>query len=125
MAEPARRKQGPAMRIVCDPDAFTEGLFGQILLQVFEILPYLQSRSILPDWGVTSKIYGTAPEYLVLPGVFDLAYTPRSGSVRQVDLFAIRDYHTSILGGDREYAHQLWTSFFSVPPRILEEADRM
>ncbi len=107
------------------PDELTEGLFGQIVLWIFEILPYLHKKSIYPSWDIKSKLYGTAPDYTVIPGVFDLAYTPSDPDAREFSLVELRNSYTSILGGDWDYLHKLWNSYFKIPERILIEADRI
>lgn len=34
------------------------GLYGQILLCILEILPYLDENNIKPKWNITSPYYG-------------------------------------------------------------------
>jgi hypothetical protein len=116
------------LKISTSPDELTEGLFGQVVLWIFEILPYLHKKSIYPSWDIKSKLYGTAPEYTIIPGVFDLAYTPTNlidRDVREFSLTELRNDHTCILGGDWDYLHKLWHSYFKVPERIIIEADRI
>jgi len=112
-----------ALRISNRPGELNEGLFGQIVLYVFEVLPYLKANGIYPDWNITSKLYGRSPDFTVLPGVFDLAYTPPRGKLKEVDLYALRAAHTSVLGGDWRALHDLWHSYFRVPQRVLRAAD--
>lgn len=106
-------------------DELTEGLFGQIVLHVLEILPYLFKHSIFPAWDIRSKWYGVAPHYRVLPGVFDLAYVVDQSTRRpEKKLASLRDTHPSVIGGNWPYVHQLWHSYFRVPDRIVGMADR-
>ena len=41
--------QPAGWRIASNPEDLAEGLFGQVLLWVFELLPRLESRGIRPD----------------------------------------------------------------------------
>ncbi len=110
-------------RIVSRPEQLEEGLFGQVLLYVFEILPHLLARRSFPGWHITSMHYGKSPDFRVIPGVFDLAYTPGSIRGREVDLFAMRALHARVIGGDWQAAHDLWHAYFRVPERIVRAAN--
>jgi hypothetical protein len=112
-----------AWRIACTADDLEEGLFGQVLLWTFELLPYLDSRGLKPQWDIRSRLYGLAPDYRVLPGVFDLAYVPPAKARRQRSLLALRTRHVSVLGNDWQGLHQLWHRYFQVPSRLVAAAD--
>jgi hypothetical protein len=112
-------------RIASNPDDLEEGLFGQVLLWIFEILPWLDARGIRPQWAIHSPLYGEPPDRLVLPGVFDLAYAPPGRAARRRSLLWTRVLHTSALGGDWAGTHALWSRYFRVPSRILERADAL
>ena len=114
-----------AYRITSAPGELQEGLFGQIVLHTFEVLPYLKERGIFPDWKIASTLYGSAPDYTVIPGIFDLAYTPSPGLAKDLQLAALRASRTSVLGGDWQAVHELWHAYFSVPARINEAADKV
>lgn len=110
-------------RIASNPDDLEEGLFGQVLLWVFELLPWLDAHGIRPDWRIHSVLYGETPGAHVLPGVFDLAYAPPARVTRERSLLWARVWHTSVLGGDWHGVHALWARFFKVPARISSQAD--
>ena len=110
-------------RIASNPDDLEEGLFGQVLLWVFELLPWLAARGIQPAWHVASTLYGDGAGAPVLPGVFDLAYTPPARVTHRRSLLWARVWHTSALGGDWAGVHALWTRHFKVPARIEAQAD--
>jgi hypothetical protein len=110
-------------RIASNPEDLEEGLFGQVLLWVFELLPWLDSRGILPDWAIHSVLYGETPGAPVLPGVFDLAYAKPTRVTHARSLLWARVGHTSVLGGDWAGVHALWSRFFKVPSRIEAQAD--
>lgn len=100
-----------------------EGLFGQIVLWIFEILPFLEHQGQLPDWQIRSRFYGQGPENLVIPGVFDLAYVPAPGTQLAHSLLALRSRSLSALGDDWQGLHNLWHRFFKVPQRVCQRAD--
>lgn len=115
--------------ITTTKDEFKGGLFGEIVLCVFEILPYLFSRSIFPDWDIKSELYGIEPSYTVIPGVFDIAYNPKITSEREIRLRKLRRLmrkHISVLGGgDWEYMNKLWHAYFQIPDRIVLSANEI
>src|SRR6267143_2972039 len=117
--------RAPSWKITSSPDELQEGLFGQIILWIFELLPYLEKKSILPIWDIKSRLYGTEPDYTVVPGVFDLAYAPADRAYQEVAFLRLRDAYISVLGGDWHYMHRLWQSYFRVPARIETAADQV
>jgi len=111
-------------RIVTTPDELSEGLFGQVLLWVFEILPLLARRGIQPEWDIRSRLYGVGPDWQVLPGIFDVADAAARGKIeRTVPLLALRSRGVSALGGDWPALHALWHAYFKLPVRIVQAAD--
>lgn len=121
-APPPRGAPARGWHIASDPDDLEEGLFGQVLLWVFEILPWLDARGIRPQWAIRSRLYG-GRAHPVLPGVFELAYAPPARAARRRSLLWSRVLHTHALGGDWAGTHALWSRYFRVPARILERAD--
>jgi hypothetical protein len=113
----------PGWRIASNPDDLEEGLFGQVLLWVFELLPWLDARGVRPQWQIRSLLYAEAPDAQVLPGVFDLAYAPPERVTHVRSLLWSRVWHTSVLGGDWAGVHALWARYFAVPARIEARAD--
>lgn len=113
----------PAWRICTNADDLEEGLFGQVVLWTFEVLPYLAQRGILPAWAVRSRLYGEPPDWRILPGVFDLAYDEPTQGTRDVSMLALRVKAVSVLGGDWAALHRLWHAYFRVPARIVARAD--
>ncbi|HZP35388.1 MAG TPA: hypothetical protein VFE48_02735 [Methylomirabilota bacterium] len=111
--------------ITTTPDELREGLFGQIVLFVFEVLPYLYRQGIFPRWDIKSRLYGTPPGYTIIPGVLDLAYVPPSRPSREITLSALRELHISVLGSDWDHMHRLWHAYFRIPDRIQAAADRV
>jgi len=113
----------PGWLIESNQDDLEEGLFGQVLLWVFEILPWLAAKDIQPALEIFSPLYGELPDRRILPGVFDLAYAPPGKVSRVRSLLWSRVLHTSVLGGDWAGTLALWTRYFRVPGRIEERAD--
>jgi len=103
---------------------FKEGLFGQIILWPFELLPFLQEHSIYPDWDIKSQLYGEAPTFTVIPGIFDIAYTPPViTESRTVSFTRIRDAYTQALGNDWNALHKLFFTYFKIPERTQRFVD--
>jgi len=120
---PAPCAATPRWTVTTEVDDLQEGLFGQVLLWVFELLPWLDARGLRPAWDIRSRLYGTAPGHRVLPGVFDLAYVPAAAARRRRSLLWLRVAHVSVLGNDWAALHGLWQRYFRVPPRIAARAD--
>src|ERR1700692_2013699 len=76
--------------IEAKPDEMYDGLFGQVLLWVFQILPVLYERQIFPDWRIHAAYYGRASDGLVIPGVLELAYNVEPGLRKEVNLIRLR-----------------------------------
>jgi hypothetical protein len=112
-------------KITTTPTELAEGLFGQILLWTFELLPYLEKKSIYPAWDIKSMLYGEQPEYTVIPGVLDLAYTPNTTTYQEISFNLLRDAHPYALGDDWGYLHKLFFSYFKIPERTLQIADQI
>lgn len=107
-------------------DEMNEGLFGQIVLHILEVLPYLHKHAIFPRWDIKSALYGVAPHFRIIPGVFDLAYEAGQGTqCPERKLSWLRESHLSVIGGNWDYAHHLWQTYFKVPDRVLARADEV
>jgi hypothetical protein len=106
--------------VVSQPEELQQGLFGQIFYYVFQILPYLERQRIYPRWEIRSMHYGDGPESLTVPGVLDLAYEAPEGPWRRMRLDELRRRHAHVLGNDWAELHRIWSSYFRIPPRILE-----
>jgi len=110
-------KRNCDIRIEAKPEENTEGLFGQIILWVFEVLPYLSERGIFPDWKIRTAHYG-----LVIPGALDLAYEVSPGPKREINLARLRSHHRSLIGNDWPRLSALWNAYFRIPDRIINRA---
>lgn len=113
-------------RITTSTDDLEEGLFGQVLLWTFELLPWLDARGMQPAWDIRSRHYGDEPDCRVLPGVFDLAYPDPAldeAGCRGVSLLALRVGTVSRLGNDWPALHALWHRYFRLPARTIAQAD--
>ena len=114
-------------RITTEPDDLQEGLFGQALLWVGEVLPSLARLGVAPQWDIRSRLYGSGPELRLLPGVLDTVHTPLHAAppTRSVSLIALRVRHVSVLGHDWQALHALWQQFFRVPQRLVDRAESL
>ena len=81
------------IRIVSNPWENPEGLFGQVFLWVFEILPYLYEKRIFPDWRIQAAHYGQ-----VIPGALDLAYEVLPSPKREIHLARLHSHRRRVLG---------------------------
>lgn len=114
------------IRITSKPRDLKEGLFGQVLLFVFEVLPYLEERGLMPDWAIRSKLYGNPDnDYLVIPGLLELNYKCVASEFghQTLRLKRLRRFATTTLGNDWQYLNRLLFKYFRIPQRILDRAD--
>lgn len=112
-------------RLVTERADFPEGLFGQVFLQIFEILPHLARRRFRPHWHIRTMHYGRPEDGLTIPGVLDIAYAPPDEAGNDVSLVYVRDRHCSVLGSDWSALGRLWSSHFTIPERVTAAADQV
>ncbi len=115
--------QGRGLKITCSPELLHEGLFGQVLLYVFEILPFLQEKNIYPNWAIYASHYSGSHDGRVLPGVFDIAYQENAEPVEELPLAYLRQHHIKCLGNDWSSLSKLWNSYFKVPNPVKNAAE--
>jgi hypothetical protein len=111
------------IQIVSQPNEMTDGLFGQVILWVFEILPYLYAHRIFPDWKIRAALYGRASDGLIIPGVLDLAYQVAPGPKKEINLVQLRAHRRHALGNDFRRLSAVWNAYFRIPNRIAESAE--
>jgi hypothetical protein len=111
------------IRITTTKEQLKEGLFGQLFLWVFELLPYLDSQGILPAWAIRSTLYGAPEDFLVIPGLLEINYDTAAESYQDVNLQYLKDRHVVTLGGDWDYTTRLWNKYFRLPERVIRRAD--
>jgi hypothetical protein len=109
--------------VVTSPEELAEGLFGQVFLHVFVVLPYLRNRGIYPDWDIRATHYGDPPDHRVIPGVLDLAYGVAPGAKKALRLAQIQRHHRQVLGNNWRQLSDIWHDYFRIPGRIIESAD--
>jgi len=100
-----------------------DGLFGNVFYHTYQILPYLYDSKILPAWEIRASQYGSAPDFVTIPGSLDLAYTPPQGPYRKISLSELRRQQGKILGNDWSKLNRIWNTYFKIPPRVLDRAD--
>jgi hypothetical protein len=115
-------RKNTGLQIVAKPDEMYDGLFGQVLLWVFQLLPVLYEQQIFPDWKIQAAYYGRSSDGLVIPGVVDLAYEVEPGPKRQVELVRLLG-HRHALGNDWYGLSAIWHAYFRVPNRIVKGAE--
>lgn len=111
----------PAL-ISSSPEELQEGLFGQIILWTFEILPHLDATGQQPAWAIRSRLYGSGADPVVIPGLLETAYPAPTPAGPLVPFAHLRDNHAAILGHDWPYLAGLWARYFRLPARIHTRA---
>jgi len=66
------------MRI--ESELLTEGLFGQVLIWMLELVPYLDQLGQKPEWILRSRNYGQPPGFNIFPSIITTTYEPGSES---------------------------------------------
>jgi len=102
----------------------TEGLFGQVILFIFEILPILENKNIdisSLNWDISTLNYGA-----IFPNILkynaDLVLEQKKMLV--VELKNIRFLNTQyILGDDFNKLHKLFFKYFTIPDELMKIAD--
>jgi hypothetical protein len=114
------------LKITTKPDDLQEGLFGQVFLFIFEVLPYLDECGVNPQWEIRSKLYGNADDdYIVVPGLLEPNNASCSADEKHdmISLNGLRDLVAVTIGNDWAYAFSLWNKFFKIPERIISIAN--
>jgi hypothetical protein len=111
------------LRISTEREELREGLFGQVFLWVFEILPYLDGKGIFPAWAIRSPLYGDAETSVVIPGLLELNYDPSADQYVEANLLTLRERHVASLGNDWDYTAALWRTYFRWPQRVCARAE--
>jgi hypothetical protein len=93
------------------------GLYGQILVWILEVLPYLDENNIKPKWDITSPYYGNIFGKYIL-----LNYIP-DDSDELISLTDIKSKHAIHFGNDFERVNKLWNKFFKFSPDIINKVD--
>lgn len=119
------RMKNSSLCIFSPPGDLREGLFGNVFYYAFHVLPYLYEKRIFPAWEVCSTHYGSAPDFITIPGALDLAYVPPQGPYRRVSLKELRRRHAKILGNDWSELSRIWHAYFKVPARVERSADEI
>jgi hypothetical protein len=119
----ARPAERATITITTTPGELREGLFGQILLYIMEVLPRLHEEGIFPRWQIRSLKYGAPPDYLVVPGVIETNYAEPAGEGTEMTFGDVRKMYIQVLGDDWAYMNRLWNTYFRIPDRIVARAD--
>lgn len=115
------------LKITTAPEDLVEGLFGQVFLFIFEILPYLDERNIRPTWAIRSKLYGNPEDdFIVIPGLIEIndEIDQSEEETSEISLDELRRRGAVALGNDWRYVSKLWAKFFRIPTRIIERANQ-
>ena len=106
------------LNIHSEPDDLQEGLFGQVILYIFETLPYFYENNIYPSWDICAKLYGYNSRNLVIPGAFDLAYQIPRNAMMDLSIDCVREEKCYVLGSNWCKLSEIWHTYFSIPKRI-------
>lgn len=98
-------------------DNMNFGLYGQILLWVLEILPYLEKNNINPIWDISSPYYGNIFGKYILP-----LYIPDSDN-NIVTLTEIKTNYAQHFENDFYNASRLWKKFFSFSNDVYDKVE--
>ncbi len=114
----------PPLCIVTNPEDMNDGLFGNVLYTVFQVLPYLYAERLFPAWRICASQYGNPPDFVTVPGVLDLAYQTPSGPYHTIAISDLRRQQGRVLGNDWDQLSAMWHTYFKIPLRVLAQADR-
>jgi hypothetical protein len=107
------------LKIISKAEENRGGLFGQVLLFVFEILPSLYEKNIYPIWEISSTHYSVSPHGFVLPGAFNVNCHQVSERTTDISFSDLRNQNLSVLGNDWKSLSDLWHRYFAIPDIVL------
>jgi hypothetical protein len=116
--------------VIVRSDFLTEGMFGQLTLWVFEILPALRKAGLFPRWEIRSKNYGVPPDGIAIPGCWDLAYEAgRQPESAEAQVVSFEEWHRKyarvLTGNDWDWNQALWSTFFKAGQSALSTVDAL
>lgn len=89
----------------------TEGLFGEALTWILELLPYIDANGLKPAWEIRTRNYGEPPTYNIFPSILQTAYIPDPDPSRTESFERLQEEHGFHYRGDFRLASQYWHSY--------------
>lgn len=102
----------------------TEGLFGEALTWMLELLPYIKSNKLKPAWNIRSRNYGTPPTYNIFPGIIQTTYTPDPDPSRVESFEKLQAEHGYQFQGDFQLASRHWHSYLRFTDDVYDALER-
>ena len=110
----------------------SEGLFGQIILYIFEILPILENNKINPkrersctssvNWKISTLSYGD-----IFPNILECNSKYNNNNIFQFYDINLRGgfakYNAYVLGDDFIKLNKLFFKYFTIPYKLIEIAN--
>ena len=120
------------MKIISDNE-MTEGLFGQIILWIFEILPILEFYKVdvsSLNWQISTLNYGNIFPNILKYNFENNEYDTNTNIVKDkmniVKLKYVRSLKPQyVLGDDFSKLNQLFFKYFTIPNELNEIADKL
>jgi hypothetical protein len=109
--------------VIIRSDFLTEGLFGQVLIWMLEILPYVDQKGWKPHWEIRTKHYGAPPEFSILPGIIVPNYAgDDSGHTESLEQLQKRHQHNFKF--DFHAAQKAWATHFRFTADVQTRLDQ-
>jgi hypothetical protein len=89
---------------------------------MLEVLPYLDSKGLRPEWLIRTKNYGEPPYDNIFPGIIQTAYLPQK-EAGELTLEALKRDHGASFAGDFRTANRYWNTFFKFSEEIHTRLD--
>lgn len=102
----------------------TEGLFGEALTWILEILPYIESAGLKPQWEIRSRNYGAPPAFNIFPDIVRTTYAPDPDSLQIVAFEKLKSENGFQFRGDFASASRFWHAYMRFPDDLYESLDR-
>jgi len=120
-----------------NPYFFGEGLFGQVLLFIFELLPKLSKINDEIYFNISSILYGNKPDYTIIPGILINNNIDTNNNINNInnnnnnsekiyiDIEVLRKEFKSKLTNNFHDMNKLFFKFFSIHLSILNLVDEL
>lgn len=102
----------------------TEGLFGEAITWILELLPYLESAGLRPQWEIRSRNYGAPPGYNIFPAILQTKYPPDSDRSPVLSFETLKNEKPFDFRGDFRLASRYWHSYIRFAPDLYQHLDR-
>ena len=111
--------------MIIESGFITEGLFGEVLMSMLEVLPYVEAAGWKPEWIIRTENYGEPPTFNIFPSIIQTTYTPsmEPPGVISLEELTSNPRHISTFNGDFHLANKYWKAYFRFADDVQKQLE--